>query len=310
MFLPYTLAGDVAKKVDTDNERCLFSPLKKATRQPIGGSAMTMTTPAEITDEIRRFCQDLVSGTAPIWVDFEPSDTGEVDQCFNNVAALVRSRRGQTLLGWTIWEWPGVLLEAVFHAVWEGDDGQLADPTPKVDGEARTLFLPDRSAIDDGSVVLGRHKPLCDWQEVTEYMDVCRQIGEAQRQYFPIHGGVPLEVWGPLLRSKEDISALISRRQEEQLARNGLLTGLTLSEADAAARFLTSPADVEASTVLARCLAARGDFGSAFGTLLRTAALDQRGAAEVRETFLQLFKACENQEMVNDYRRQFTMLLY
>ena len=35
-----------------------------------------------------------------------------------------------------------------------------------------------------------------------------------------------------------------------------------------------------------------------------------KGKAEVRETFLLLFEACDNQEMVNDFRRQLTMLLY
>src|SRR5690606_38447056 len=106
---------------------------------------------------------------------------------YENVAAVVQRQGGRALLGWTIWEWPGILLEAISHAVWEREDGELSDPTPKADGEATTLFLPDRNALDSGGVVLAQHWPLTDWPEVAAYIDVCRRIGEAQQQYHPIY---------------------------------------------------------------------------------------------------------------------------
>jgi thioredoxin-like negative regulator of GroEL len=145
---------------------------------------------------------------------------------------------------------------------------------------------------------------------VNQYVEVCRTIGEAQQEYFPIYGGVPSGVWGPLLNNKEALAEAINRRQENVQAQKGILNGLAISESEAKRRFLASSADVEASIALARHSASRGDFGSAFRTLVQTAELDKRRAFEVRETFLQLFEACENREMVSVFRRQLGMLLH
>jgi len=47
------------------------------------------------------------------------------------------------IVGWQIWEWPDVLAEAEYHAVWESPKGEWLDITPKDDGVDRILFLPD-----------------------------------------------------------------------------------------------------------------------------------------------------------------------
>lgn len=270
---------------------------------------MSMTTPIEITYHIRQFGLSLVPAAVPLFVPFDPSLSGIVDNCFDNVAKLVKYYGGRSLLGWTIWEWPGVLLEATFHAVWEREDGELLDPTPKADGENTTLFVPDRNATDDGGVTLSRHYPLTDWPEVTQYIEVCKKIGQVQQSYQPKYGGVPDEVWEQVLSARSDIWDAIENRQERDHTQKALLNSLALSEREAEIRFLSSPADVEASIALARYLASRSDFGLAFETLLKTAELDRLRALEVRETLLQLFEACENHEMVNDFRRQLSMLL-
>ncbi|MDB5350156.1 MAG: hypothetical protein JWN86_1403 [Planctomycetota bacterium] len=33
---------------------------------------MLMTTPSELTDQVRRFCNELVPGASPVWVHFDP----------------------------------------------------------------------------------------------------------------------------------------------------------------------------------------------------------------------------------------------
>ena len=56
------------------------------------------------------------------------------------------------LLGWRFWEWPGVFMEAEFHAVWQMPDGGLQDPTPNEWGEPKIKFahLPGASLQFDG----------------------------------------------------------------------------------------------------------------------------------------------------------------
>lgn len=52
---------------------------------------------------------------------------------------------GSILFGWTIWEWPGVLLTAEFHAVWVSPNGDRFDITPKPQKETEIAFVPDTS---------------------------------------------------------------------------------------------------------------------------------------------------------------------
>jgi len=63
--------------------------------------------------------------------------------CHTNVLHRVREHGGERLNGWMIWEAPGLFAEGEFHCVWRSPDGDLVDVTPRRDGEARILFLPD-----------------------------------------------------------------------------------------------------------------------------------------------------------------------
>jgi hypothetical protein len=267
---------------------------------------MTMTTPTAITEEIRRFCKSLVPGEDAVWVTYEPTPGAELESCYENVARLKKERGGTALLGWIIWEWPGVALQAEFHSVWRSDDGSLRDPTPKEDGERTILFLPDTNATDEGGIVSGQYLGLCDWQEVADYIAVCQENERLRRDNFRRLGGIPSDVWDSCLLRRRQASDAISKR----LARQGLAQQGVIPESEAEARFSQSAADVEASTSLARQMAARGEFRQAFEVLIRTAEISQQKASEVRETIVALFGACPDESMVNDFRRRFTTLLY
>jgi hypothetical protein len=104
---------------------------------------MTMTTtPPNINLHVLSLCTRLKSTEAPRYVDVQPrSDSGYSD-CFNDVARHVEEHGGRRLCGWQIWEWPGVFVEAEFHAVWQRPDSTLTDVQRKPDGEVRILFLP------------------------------------------------------------------------------------------------------------------------------------------------------------------------
>jgi hypothetical protein len=100
------------------------------------------TSPRTVSPTIRLLCRDLNRDHEPIWVPVNPSSDAIVSECFNNVAAKVKTEGGSLLFGWTIWEWSRVFIEAEHHAVWV-NDGVLLDITPHVNGEDRVLFLPD-----------------------------------------------------------------------------------------------------------------------------------------------------------------------
>lgn len=112
---------------------------------------MTMTTtPQSINRHVLALCARLGATEPPIYVDVQPrSDSGFAD-CFNDVVRHVEESGGTRLHGWQIWEWPGVLVEAEFHAVWQKPDGSLADVQSKPDGETRILFVPQANLEFNG----------------------------------------------------------------------------------------------------------------------------------------------------------------
>jgi hypothetical protein len=70
--------------------------------------------------------------------------------CFNIVARKVARDGGTIQHGWSIGEWPTIMLEAEFHGVWVSASGELIDLTPQADPPDRILFLPDPNRKFEG----------------------------------------------------------------------------------------------------------------------------------------------------------------
>ena len=109
---------------------------------------MKPTTPLTVTGEVRAFCRQISNGTA----QYLPyTDYGlAAGYCHYNVAFLCEKFGGSVLFGWMIWimktTYRGIKIDcqdAEFHSVWQTATGELIDPTPRSDGEATILFLPD-----------------------------------------------------------------------------------------------------------------------------------------------------------------------
>lgn len=104
---------------------------------------MMTTTPPEISRPIKRLVERVVPGGSAIYLPVTPEPGAVVNECFPNVAAKIESAGGRMLCGWQLWEWPHVLVEAEFHAVWISPDGDLVEITPKPQHESKILFVPD-----------------------------------------------------------------------------------------------------------------------------------------------------------------------
>jgi hypothetical protein len=100
-------------------------------------------TPPEITKKLIGLAAKVAPGQTPLYVPVHPDPSAQVNECFHNVEAKVQKDDGAIVYGWQLWEWPSVLVEAEFHAVWRSRDGLCIDITPKVDGEEKVLFVPD-----------------------------------------------------------------------------------------------------------------------------------------------------------------------
>jgi hypothetical protein len=129
---------------------------------------MVPRTPRAITEAVRSFCRRVVAGSQPVYLDTRPVPGAALDDCFAVVKRRVALGGGERVLGWQIWEHPGLMIEAEFHAVWRDPSGRLRDITPKPNGISSILFLPDPSRGYEERQVNNIREPLWDTPEVRE----------------------------------------------------------------------------------------------------------------------------------------------
>jgi len=117
-------------------------------------------TPAVLSPELRALCNALVPDGEPLYVDVKPLADAREDDCFPLVQQQVRSFGGQSVIGWSLWEFPTLFFEAEFHCVWRQADGNLVDVAPKRADCARVFFLPDGRRHYEGMQVNNIRRPL------------------------------------------------------------------------------------------------------------------------------------------------------
>jgi len=99
----------------------------------------TPTTP--LSAQVQQLCARL-SNVPSVFLPFSRLGHYRVQQCHANVFHRVRTYGGERVNGWSIWE-NSHYAEAMFHCVWQTMQGQLLDITPRLNGEATILFVPD-----------------------------------------------------------------------------------------------------------------------------------------------------------------------
>jgi|GEM_PF-2512305 len=106
------------------------------------------TTPSDISDDILALCSDLTGGR-PQYIPVINDQYGLYRWCVDGVKEKISNDGGELVFGWTIWEWPNVLVNAGYHAIWKDSDQKLFDITPKPQDEKEILFLLDESKDQD-----------------------------------------------------------------------------------------------------------------------------------------------------------------
>lgn len=148
---------------------------------PVAGSAMRFRTPDAAHPAILRLCRRIVRVREVqrkgmlAHVPVEPAGEARAQHCFLNVASHVETHGGRVRHGWAIWEWPGVLLQAEFHAVWESPEGRKVDITPRAQPEGRILFLSDPERRYHGRRVDSVMEALYTDELVDDYVKLCER---------------------------------------------------------------------------------------------------------------------------------------
>lgn len=127
-------------------------------------------TPSPNAPHVLELCDAIVQGTRPISVPCNPSTGSAVNECFPVVDNYVGERGGSAIVGWAIWERPGVFVEAEFHAVWRSPEGQLLDIVPRSRPFAEIIFLPDPARKYSGCQVDNIRKALVPDKDVKRFL--------------------------------------------------------------------------------------------------------------------------------------------
>jgi hypothetical protein len=83
--------------------------------------------------------------TTPVFVNVKPEKWALVNDCFPNVSRMVNENSGNMILGWALYE-SGILVEAVYHAIYKTPNNELVDITPNIYSFSRILFVEDKNS--------------------------------------------------------------------------------------------------------------------------------------------------------------------
>lgn len=180
---------------------------------------MHISTPAQVTPAVRRLADTISPGNEPIYLTVQSEPDAVVHECFPNVEAKIARDGGRMLCGWQIWEWPHVMVEAEFHAVWKSPEGKLVEVTPKPHGEVRILFVPDPRRTYQGLAIDNVRKPLRDDQMIRHFIRVAElktdvlNRGERALEYG--HVSVPAHEIEPLLQIQQFLGEALLAKQRD-----------------------------------------------------------------------------------------------
>jgi len=171
--------------------------------------------PKLIKPYVISFCRGVVADPKSVYVPLRPLDGVAANSCFEIVPDYVAKHGGERVIGWSIWEWPRVFIEAEFHAVWRQPNGTLLDITPKVFPMPRILFLPDPVRTYKGRQVNNIRKPLDRDPAIKRFCElytlIYRELNKGELAYY--HGPM---VASPLVQrykaEKEEIGILLTQR--------------------------------------------------------------------------------------------------
>jgi hypothetical protein len=141
---------------------------------------MFVTTPSEISEELKSFCRSICKKYEPEFVPLEVRNSSRPGECFSNVKKVIDAEGGRQIFGWTIWIRPGVFVEAENHSVWQDRANKLVDVSGTLDGEGKVLFLRDDAACPVGGIGKNnRRKALNSDPLVKRFVTLGNAIGHA-----------------------------------------------------------------------------------------------------------------------------------
>lgn len=124
---------------------------------------------------VRALCERLVPGGEAVVLQPQAPRRAKPRDCVVNVDAMIHERGGDVEYGWALWEtFPGVIIEAEFHAVWRDPRGRRRDVTPQQIEVSRVVFLPDPTLVYEDRQIDNERIALIDDPLVEEFISAAK----------------------------------------------------------------------------------------------------------------------------------------
>jgi hypothetical protein len=124
---------------------------------------------------VQSFCNEVTGDARPQLVACRPRYDRPAKECFPIVKEQIATYGGSMAIGWAIWEWPGVFIEAEFHATWASPEGTLIDLNPRASFISSIVFLPDPLRRYEGKQIDNIRKPLIRDNDLIRFLFIFRR---------------------------------------------------------------------------------------------------------------------------------------
>lgn len=158
-----------------------------------------LTTPQDLLSPSLSFARAINTDSKLEYIQVRPSANALANECYSNVENVIKERGGKRILGWQIWEWPGFFAEAEAHAIWQSQEYELYDVSPKA--EHKIAFIADPNLKLTGNRIDNLRHALADIEVVHDFI----KTGKLKHGIFgSIISGTKLDTWQVVIGGRLD----------------------------------------------------------------------------------------------------------
>jgi hypothetical protein len=134
-------------------------------------------SPKEETQFVKKLLEKINSEFLPEQISLRIEEYSEKLNCFNNVDRKVELDGGKVHYGWAIYQ-TNILCEAERHAVWENEDKELIDITPREVDFEQIMFVSDNDFEYKGQIIDNYRINITKNKVVDHFIKVCETLSD------------------------------------------------------------------------------------------------------------------------------------
>ncbi|WP_298545902.1 hypothetical protein [uncultured Aquimarina sp.] len=138
---------------------------------------LIIISPKEENKYVKKLLEKIDSEFLPEQVPVKIEEYSEKLNCFKNVDRKVELDGGKPHYGWVIYQ-TSILCEAERHAVWENDEEELIDITPRDIDFEQVMFVSDNNFEYHGQIIDNYRVNITNNKIVDHFIKVCETLSD------------------------------------------------------------------------------------------------------------------------------------